>query len=101
VWAGRISNVKRQVVQFVFVVVESLSLDYIFVDGHGRKLPRPQKINLPASIYEEDPRWGKSIFHHARPTGQVIFSVSIDIKYSEQKFAKETFKHLPSDFTLT
>ena len=87
-WAGRISNVKRQVVQFVFVVVESLSLDYIFVDGHGRKLPRPQKINL-------------SIFHHARPTGQVIFSVSIDINYSEQKFAKETFKHLPSDFTLT
>jgi len=30
---------------------------------------------------------------HARPTGQVIFSVSIDINYSEQKFAKETFKH--------
>jgi len=28
------------------------------------------------------------------------FSVSIDINYSEQKFAKETFKHLPSDFAL-
>ena len=39
-------------------------------------------------------------FHHARPTGQVIFSVSIDINFSEQKFAKETFKHLPSYFTL-
>ena len=27
------------------------------------------------------------------PTGQVIFSVSIDINYLEQKIAKETFKH--------
>ena len=32
--------------------------------------------------------------------GQVIFSVSKDINYSEQRFAKETFKHLPSDFAL-
>ena len=31
-------------------------------------------------------------------SGQVRFSVSIDINYSEQKFAKETFKHLPYDF---
>jgi len=38
-----------------------------------------------------------SIFHHARLTGQVIFSVSIDNNYSEQKFAKETFKHLHSE----
>jgi len=30
----------------------------------------------------------------------VIFSVSIDINYSEQKFAKETFKHLNADFAL-
>ena len=34
------------------------------------------------------------------PTGEVIFSVSIDINYYEQKFTKETFKHLPSNFTL-
>ena len=32
------------------------------------------------------------IFRHARPTGQVIFSVSIAINY-KQKFAKDTFKH--------
>ena len=37
-----------------------------------------------------DLRSGKSIFRHARPTGQVIFSVSIDINYSDQKLAKET-----------
>jgi len=61
---------------------------------------RPQKIHSPARIYKKDPRWGEFIFRHARPTRQVIFSVSIDINYSEQKFAKETFKHLPSDFTL-
>jgi len=38
---------------------------------------------------------GEFIFH---PTGLVIFSVSIDINYSEQMFAKETFQHLPSNF---
>jgi len=35
-----------------------------------------------------DLRSGKSIFRHARQTGQVIFSVSIDNIYSEQKLAK-------------
>ena len=59
-----------------------------------------QKIHSPARVYEQDQRSGELIFRHARPTGQVIFSVSIDIKYSEQKFAKETFKHLLSDLAL-
>jgi len=40
---------------------------------------RPQKkIHSTARIYEGDPMSGESIFHHARPIGQVRFSVSID-----------------------
>ena len=31
-------------------------------------------------------------FHHARPTGQVIFSVSIDINYSEQNLQTLAFR---------
>ena len=58
------------------------------------------KIHSPARIYEWDQRSGESIFHHAHLTGQVIFNVSIDINHSEQKFATETVKHLPSNSTL-
>jgi len=52
------------------------------------------------TVTDSRPKKMESIFHHARPTGQVIFSVAIDINYAEQKFAKETFKHLLSYFTL-
>jgi len=39
-------------------------------------------------------------FSSCSSNGQVIFSVSIDINYSEQKFAKVTFKPMLSEFAL-
>jgi len=46
---------------------------------------KAKHLNMVADLWS-----GKSIFRHARPNGQVIFSVSIDINYSDQKLAKET-----------
>ena len=46
--------------------------------------------SISFQAFKKSTRQLEFIFRHARPTRQV-FSVSIDINYSEQKFAKETF----------